>query len=186
MYRSRLPDFNRLILFRSRSPERSQDYVDSSDHHDHRNQDRFVFYFAIIMSSEGSCLTYLPNRQYNDRRYQMERGGSYGPSYGRRMDERRAKYERLGIASVEELAKVPARNVASDEKRKLLWQSSKKQIESNEDTTPTAAPAPAPSQKIWQGVAFEGDTDGSVAQKFKKLMGVKEGTAASQGTVNIH
>ncbi|GAV05524.1 hypothetical protein RvY_15642 [Ramazzottius varieornatus] len=139
---------------RSRSPQTRQNDDNSRGYNHHRNEDR----------------------RFYDGRPPRGRGGPY-----RKADERREKYERLGIASVEDLAKVPAKAVVSEqqEKRKLLWGSSKKKTDSTDEPSTSAPAAPAPAQKIWQDVAFEGDNDGSAAQKFKKLMGIKEDTAVS-------
>ncbi|CAG9861603.1 unnamed protein product [Phyllotreta striolata] len=64
------------------------------------------------------------------------------------------------------------------EKRKLLWQKK----EPGENPAPATSGAPATSAqnphapkstKIWQNTTFAQDTDGKVANKFKRLMGIR-------------
>lgn len=73
-----------------------------------------------------------------------------------------------------------SRLMQQQEKRKLLWNSSKAKKEEavTEGSDKKAA--------MWQAVAFAGDADGTVANKFKKLMGLKAGEPSTKsGTVDI-
>lgn len=62
-----------------------------------------------------------------------------------------------------------AKIVHQVQKRKLLWGRGKA------ETGDAAAPAPAPAAAAkWQGTMFAQDTDGKVASKFMRLMGIKD------------
>ncbi|KAF5284660.1 hypothetical protein FQR65_LT13491 [Abscondita terminalis] len=56
------------------------------------------------------------------------------------------------------------------QRRKLLWQ------KKDNKTAPAAdvRPVMPQGQKVWQNTTFAQDTDGKVANKFKRLMGIKE------------
>ncbi|XP_019878158.1 uncharacterized protein ZC262.2 isoform X2 [Aethina tumida] len=71
------------------------------------------------------------------------------------------------------------------ERRKLLWQK-----KSEPDQAPEPKPGPQPlggpggsrATKLWETTTFAQDTDGKVASKFKRLMGIRnsgEGSGAS-------
>lgn len=52
------------------------------------------------------------------------------------------------------------------QRRKMLWQ--------KKDAAPTAESAPpTQTQKVWQNTTFAQDSDGKVANKFKRLMGMR-------------
>ncbi|OQV16520.1 hypothetical protein BV898_09359 [Hypsibius exemplaris] len=142
-----------------------------------------------------------PSTQYNDRPYQYpdnvqrgqsSRGGPYrGNDRQQQAAARLEKFERMGPVagpSQEELAKLPAyinpravnvnKMLEQQEKRKLLWGGSK--AKKDTEAAAEAAPAevtpttPKATAAVWQNVTFSGDEDGRVANKFKKLMGLKE------------
>ena len=140
---------------------------------------------------------------YEDRRPGSNRGGRE-----RQAQERRDKFERMASAAPSsvapaDLSRLPAyinpkavnvsKVIEQQEKRKLLWQGSKAK---KEGETPSGAAAssssssptkPADKAAVWQNVTFSGDSDGAVANKFKKLMGLKEGdggTRASETSVS--
>jgi len=56
----------------------------------------------------------------------------------------------------------PLKYVEQMQKRKLLWSGTKKEEQ-----------VPAPSSNQWEQTTFNSDPEGKVAQKFKKLMGIK-------------
>ncbi|KAI4454610.1 hypothetical protein MML48_9g00011925 [Holotrichia oblita] len=63
------------------------------------------------------------------------------------------------------------------ERRKLLWQ--------KKDTERKECPATSTTAgKVWQTTTFAQDTDGKVASKFKRLMGIKESTEGPKGTMD--
>ncbi|XP_074026758.1 uncharacterized protein isoform X2 [Leptinotarsa decemlineata] len=72
------------------------------------------------------------------------------------------------------------------EKRKLLWQ--KKEPEKQETVV-----KPAPSfgvggsrtTKVWEATTFAQDTDGKVANKFKRLMGIKSATDGNSTATEV-
>ncbi|KAJ8953674.1 hypothetical protein NQ314_007281 [Rhamnusium bicolor] len=73
------------------------------------------------------------------------------------------------------------------EKRKLLWQ--KKETESKPETVasaPTyAGPGGSRTTKVWEATTFAQDTDGKVANKFKRLMGIKSVGEGSNTAVDV-
>ncbi|XP_055328570.1 arginine/serine-rich coiled-coil protein 2-like isoform X2 [Paramacrobiotus metropolitanus] len=82
--------------------------------------------------------------------------------------------------SHEELSKLPAyinpknvnisKVIEQQEKRKLLWQGSKAKKEE---------PGVDGKAVMWQHATFSGDSDGAVATKFRKLMGLKTETGGT-------
>lgn len=83
----------------------------------------------------------------------------------------------------------PARYAEQIQKRRLLWQK-------KETATPQAQAAPEPPKetqanrpnlgRIWENTTFAQDTDGKVASKFKRLMGIKDpGPEASNSKSEI-
>ncbi|XP_013413190.1 arginine/serine-rich coiled-coil protein 2-like [Lingula anatina] len=72
------------------------------------------------------------------------------------------KYYNIGAVN-------PLKYAEQVQKRKLLWSKAKEHREEN--------------KAIWQGTEFNQDNDGKMANKFRKLMGLKEGdTAETSGT----
>ncbi|CAG9815116.1 unnamed protein product [Phaedon cochleariae] len=57
------------------------------------------------------------------------------------------------------------------EKRKLLWQ--KKEPEKPQAVSRPMAAAGSRTTKVWEATTFAQDTDGKVANKFKRLMGIR-------------
>ncbi|CAH2007500.1 unnamed protein product [Acanthoscelides obtectus] len=65
------------------------------------------------------------------------------------------------------------------EKRKLLWQK-------KEEETPKQGPSKAPvATKVWEATTFAQDTDGKVANKFKRLMGMKDVGEGSKPATDV-
>lgn len=69
------------------------------------------------------------------------------------------------------------------ERRKLLWQ--KKDPERRAPAATSTTTTTTPAGKVWQTTTFAQDTDGKVASKFKRLMGIKESTDGSKGTTDV-
>lgn len=68
----------------------------------------------------------------------------------------------------------PARYADQIQKRRLLWQ---KKEPAQEQTTSTSSSSAAPDKplgKVWEQTTFAQDSDGKVASKFKRLMGIKD------------
>ncbi|XP_044260557.1 uncharacterized protein ZC262.2 isoform X2 [Tribolium madens] len=61
------------------------------------------------------------------------------------------------------------------ERRKQLWQ--------KKDTNPTDNNGQ--SKKVWETTTFAQDTDGKVASKFKRLMGIKGATEGASSTTDV-
>ncbi|XP_056636521.1 uncharacterized protein ZC262.2-like isoform X1 [Diorhabda sublineata] len=59
------------------------------------------------------------------------------------------------------------------EKRKLLWQKKGEETSTASTTAPEPLPNAPKATKVWEGTTFAQDTDGKVANKFKRLMGIK-------------
>ncbi|XP_022906331.1 uncharacterized protein ZC262.2 isoform X2 [Onthophagus taurus] len=66
------------------------------------------------------------------------------------------------------------------ERRKLLWQKKDQNQEKPIPAASSSSSSSSTSTKVWQTTTFAQDTDGKVASKFKRLMGIKE-QQADQG-----
>ncbi|XP_028130642.1 U1 small nuclear ribonucleoprotein 70 kDa isoform X2 [Diabrotica virgifera virgifera] len=75
------------------------------------------------------------------------------------------------------------------EKRKMLWQKKDPEPEQAGPAVPIHNPklqANAPrSTKLWEATTFAQDTDGKVANKFKRLMGIKTPSEGSNSTTEV-
>ncbi|KAG5889873.1 hypothetical protein JTB14_018920 [Gonioctena quinquepunctata] len=72
------------------------------------------------------------------------------------------------------------------EKRKLLWQ--KKEPEKQETvakTYPSFGVGESKTTKVWEATTFAQDTDGKVANKFKRLMGIKSASDGSKAASEV-
>lgn len=59
------------------------------------------------------------------------------------------------------------------EKRKLLWQKKGEETSTSSAAAPVRPPNAPQATKVWEGTTFAQDTDGKVANKFKRLMGIR-------------
>ncbi|XP_025834861.1 uncharacterized protein ZC262.2 isoform X2 [Agrilus planipennis] len=178
--------------YRDRERDRGRDY----------NRDKY----RGRRSSSRDRRSRSPRRSEYKRRSRSgsrERGGKSG--YSRRYDRgsaRMGRIEKLGIDIKSSVIPQPAPEAPVDtnnrfympgitgrfteqiQRRKLLWQKNK----DSEIIEPTAGPVNKPTAssttssnpktgKLWETTTFAQDQDGKVANKFKRLMGIRDNTA---------
>ncbi|KAF5286586.1 hypothetical protein FQA39_LY16269 [Lamprigera yunnana] len=132
------------------------------------------------------------HRSRSPRRSDYSKSGSYERNRSKRYERNTNKLdrlERLGIevgasgssnatTSTDTQSKekdrffmpgITGRFTEQIQRRKMLWQ--KKDGQLGAHTEPIAT---APTQKVWQNTTFAQDNDGKVANKFKRLMGIRD------------
>lgn len=83
--------------------------------------------------------------------------GTSGEMYNNKDEQEKNRFFMPGITG---------RFTEQIQRRKLLWQ--------KKDTKTEVVPTAPQGQKVWQNTTFAQDNDGKVANKFKRLMGIRE------------
>ncbi|XP_075218017.1 uncharacterized protein LOC142322831 isoform X2 [Lycorma delicatula] len=181
---------------RSRSP--TTDRHHSSKHYSHRShhsmsRERDIRGRNRSRSREKSRSSYDSKRQILEKlgiELKVPDGGNMTPQMAlqKSMEEQIAKVKNTTGISLPSyynpIAVNPTKYAEQMQKRKLLWGGAQKQVNiqtgigkepSNTGTGSSTGSATGPAS-LWQGARFSQDQDGKLTAKFKRLMGIKQGS----------